>query len=580
MKKYCLIVLVAFFCALTDAYSQKFDQKALEKTLGQAIKKSYAASVRMWGFDTVRKAQASAQFSGVVVNAEGYILTVSHAIQPNKTYKVFFPDGREAIAIALGKMGFQEMDNRPDLGMMKIITKGEWPFAEMGWSSSLKVNEPCLSISYPETLNQTLPTIRFGRITNVLDQWGFTESTCKMEPGDSGGPLFDYMGRVVALHSRIDQPEDINFEVPVDMYRKYWTALTVPEAYKALPATEEPVKADPLADGIKAIPGLAALTANFKESAMKVMGSTLMIKSTVNGEEKKALGTVFSAEGLSPKGNEVPMSKSGTALKGGSFLVGKSSVIGNSAEVDLGAGKTAKAEVLSRDKENDLVLLHITESLKNAIKLKTVKETDSLTFNDLGKFLISPLPGTDYKVSIAGSGYFNQPRKFSAGYFGASANFNDEKIILTRINPNSPAEEAKLALGDQITGFNNVAISRPEQYGGELIKYGPGDTVTIQGIRAGEKYNLISILKQRPQISNHPAERFDGGKSILLDGFKRVFSHDAALRPEECGSPVFSADGVFYGINIARFSRTSTLAIPAMEVKKFIEDALSQKLVL
>ncbi|HKG07075.1 MAG TPA: hypothetical protein VKB19_11480, partial [Pedobacter sp.] len=98
--------------------------------------------------------------------------------------------------------------------------------------------------------------------------------------------------------------------------------------------------------------------------------------------------------------------------------------------------------------------------------------------------------------------------------------------------------------------------------------------ISIEGLRKGNKYSLMVVIRERPKMSDHPAESFEGGKSVILDGFKAVFAHDAVIRPEECGGPVFDADGRFYGINIARFSRTSTVAMPKAEVYKFIASAI------
>lgn len=195
-----------------NAVAQKKQLVKFQKTIAEAVKKAYPASVRMWGFDVQQNQRTSAQFSGVVVSADGYILTAAHTILPGKNYKVFFPDGRECIALALGKIENKDTPGIPDVGLMKITDKGTWPFAEMGYSASLLKNEPCISISYPESLNQTLPTLRLGTVAEVKNEYGFIRSTCKMEPGDSGGPLFDYYGRVIGLHSAIDVSEEMNFE--------------------------------------------------------------------------------------------------------------------------------------------------------------------------------------------------------------------------------------------------------------------------------------------------------------------------------------------------------------------------------
>ena len=175
--------------------------------------------------DTITQRQNSAQFSAVVVSPDGYLLTVAHATRPGSLYKVIFPDGKEALAKALGRIVTNPNTVQPDVAMMKIEGDGPWPYAEMGWSSSLDTGQFCFGISYPESLRLSIPFLRYGTIVHTLDEWGFLGSTCIMETGDSGGPLFDALGRLVALHSRINQPESVSLEVPIDIYRKYWMVL-------------------------------------------------------------------------------------------------------------------------------------------------------------------------------------------------------------------------------------------------------------------------------------------------------------------------------------------------------------------
>jgi len=562
MKKFLWASLCAALLLTEVASGQSLDLKKMEKTLGGAIGKAYATSVRIWGFDTVSQQQASAQFSGVVVSAQGHILTAAHTVVPGNIYKVFFTDGRECLARALGRIGLTDQQNMPDVGMMKLMGAGKWPYAEMGWSGSLRKDEPCLSIAYPETLNQHLPTVRFGRITEPLNQWGFVQSSCKMEPGDSGGPLYDYMGRVVALHSRIGEAEDTNLEVPVDLYRKYWTALQQVKDYPALPSQTDVAGTDPLADKLLAVPALADLKAGFTSDAARYKEMVVRIESRLHGVPAHVLGTVLKMT----KGN-------------GSMdfaVLSKSSLIGDSPVVIAGGTREFRAVVMARDKENDLAVLGFGRSsqigtvCKNALDARVFTDTAAARFDELGHFLLSPLFGRGPEISVLGSLGFALPRKFSIGFFGAGANFINEQIILTRMAPESPAAAAGLELGDRITGINGVEISRPEHYGAELSKYGPGDSISIQGIRKGAAYSRMAVLSLAPKTGDHPAERFAGGKSIRLDGFREVLSHDAVIRPEECGGPVFDAAGRFMGINIARFSRTSTLILPPAVICRFL----------
>lgn len=543
----------------TKVVGQKTGLPTAEAILQKAIAQAYPASVRMWGIDTVSNQQMSAQFSGVVVSREGQILTAAHTTVPGKTYKVMFPDGKEAVALALGKIELAEDITVPDVSMMKIITAGTWPFTEMGYSSSLKPGQPCISIAYPESLNQPLPGIRFGYITHVKNEKGFVQSTCIMEPGDSGGPLFDLLGRVIGIHSAISISEDVNYEIPVDLYRKYHTALQVAEKYSSMPASVDAVGNDPLIAQIPVDPQAAQLQAGFKAIATQLTGSCLQITSEVKDKAATIYGTVF------------------TGIKKGDqriLVVSKSSLVGNNPVI-LYQHKKIVLAVLYRDRENDLVLLQPKGVIKGAVAL-VQGNIPAVPVKPASKFLYSPRVDTTGVISMAGSGLFSVPKTVSMGFLGASVPYRKGPVQLSLVRKKSPAANNDLQEGDEVVNINGITIDKPESYGIELQKYWPGDTIAISLKRAGNTYTKQIVLAERPATApaNHPAEMFRGGKSMRRDGFTAVFTHDAVLTPDQCGGPVFDAAGRFQGINIARFSRTSTLVLPASVIVTFLQSAL------
>ena len=146
---------------------------------------------------------------------------------------VVLSDGTRFSATGLG------LEPMLDCGLMKIDAnslKGrELSFAEMGWSADLKVNQPCISLGHSGGFNKKRgAVVRFGRIAKVVSQdHGYMQSTCLMEPGDSGGPLFDMNGCVIGIHSRINQELDENYEVPIDLFRIFWKQLTASEKFRA-----------------------------------------------------------------------------------------------------------------------------------------------------------------------------------------------------------------------------------------------------------------------------------------------------------------------------------------------------------
>ena len=545
-----LYFLFAFLAISLNSFAQKKQAQQFQDIIAQAIKKSYPASVRMWSFDVKQNQRTGNQFSGVVVSADGYILTAAHTITPGLNYKVFFPNGKECIAVALGRIDVAKTPGMPDVGMMKITDKGSWPFAEMGYSNSLVAGEPCISIAYPESLNQQLPTLRLGQVAEVKNEYGFIRSTCKMEPGDSGGPLFDYHGRVIGLHSAIDVGEDQNFEIPVDLYRKYWTALKKEMTYTSFPVLQDSIGQDPLALKLITESKQKNLHPKLEDKAKNL--SCVMIESRINTEQSQILATLF---------NYVEKGKKRQ------FLITKQSMLGQNPSLAL--FKNIPLVILARDKENDLALLEVKQRIKGGINLDEISsDTTSIS---IGKLISTAKADGTLANSVLGSDIFMLPKISSRPYLGAMVMYNSKPAQFSLINPDSPAGKAGIVVGDELISINKKTIEKASAFAPAIMKFWPGDEITLSYKNANgtTTKNLILDGVKSPR-SNHPVERFEGGKSIRRDGFEKVFSHDANVKPNECGSPTFDLNGIFLGINIARFSRASTLAIPARHILEFI----------
>ncbi|SDF67315.1 serine protease Do [Pedobacter terrae] len=533
-----------------NATAQKKQVAKFQYTISQAVKKAYPASVRMWGFDVQQQQRTSAQFSGVVISADGYILTAAHTILPGKNYKVFFPDGRECIAVALGKIENKETPGIPDVGMMKITDKGTYPFAEMGYSASLLKDEPCISISYPESLNQTLPTLRLGSIAEVKNEYGFIRSTCKMEPGDSGGPLFDYRGRVIGLHSAIDVSEEMNFEIPVDLYRRYWTALNSEILYTAFPEKTDRVEVDPLLLLLQKESKQKALHPDF---GVPVVNNSFAITSTIKEQQQKIDACLLNIK-----------TSSGVKKQ---FLLSKNTMVGENAQGVIN-GVNVPLKVVGKDQENDLALFSLEQHITGGIDLN-IAETDTVKI-EMGKLLYSINPAGKVIRSVLGSSLFNLPKINSQPYLGAMVVYNASPVQFSLIKEGSPAEKAGIKVGDELISINRNAIKKASEFAPEMMKYWADDEVTFEWANASGKVKKTFKLNGRGQsVSNHPADKFEGGKSERRDGLNAVFAHDAAIKASDCGSPVFDWEGHFYGINIARFSRTSTVVIPKKTIVDF-----------
>ena len=210
-RSVCVFLLSCVAC-LSNANAAEFDIDSLQKRIYTTIESVKPAVVSIG---------RRGSFSGVIVSKDGHILSAGHAVRPGSRYSILLPDGRRFSARGKGS------NPQADCALLKITSPvADLPFVQMGESKSLVRNQPCLSISFPGGQGtRGIPVVRFGRVVRTSRGRGMLQSTALMEPGDSGGPLFDLHGRVIGIHSRIGQSMSRNYEVPVDTFTKYWNEL-------------------------------------------------------------------------------------------------------------------------------------------------------------------------------------------------------------------------------------------------------------------------------------------------------------------------------------------------------------------
>jgi serine protease Do len=165
------------------------------------------------------------QGSGVLISADGYVLTAGHvAGQPDRKATIILPDGRQLKGKTLG------MNRQIDSGLVKITEDGKWPFLEMGKSTQIKAGQWCIAIGHPGGYRPgRTPVVRVGRVLEQTDDYVRTD--CTLVGGDSGGPLVDLQGKVIGIHSRIGNSLTWNVHVPVDTYRDSWERLAKGESW-------------------------------------------------------------------------------------------------------------------------------------------------------------------------------------------------------------------------------------------------------------------------------------------------------------------------------------------------------------
>ncbi len=154
--------------------------------------------------------------SGVIVSKEGLVLTAAHVIgKTGKKMQVRLPTGKRNSAVTLGGSEIS------DAAMLKIKGEGEWPFVAIAKRGESKVGDWCFGLGHPGGFDKDRGiVVRVGKIIAKKDETMQTDS--RLLGGDSGGPLFDFNGRLIAIHSRVSQKPDQNFHVPVESFLANW----------------------------------------------------------------------------------------------------------------------------------------------------------------------------------------------------------------------------------------------------------------------------------------------------------------------------------------------------------------------
>jgi serine protease Do len=156
--------------------------------------------------------------SGVIVSADGYILTNSHVVQGADEVTVTLSDKRQLTAEIVGT------DKATDVAVLKVEASDLHP-AKLGDSSTLQVGEWALAVGSPFGLDQTVTAgiiSAVGRANvGITDYEDFIQTDAAINPGNSGGPLVNLKGEVIgintAIASRNGAYQGVGFAIPSEM---------------------------------------------------------------------------------------------------------------------------------------------------------------------------------------------------------------------------------------------------------------------------------------------------------------------------------------------------------------------------
>jgi serine protease Do len=251
--------------------------------------------------------------SGFIIGSDGLILTNAHVVKEAKDVTVKLQDRREYVAKVLG------VDNATDIAVLKIDAKG-LPTVRFGQPAKLMVGDYVLAIGAPYGLDQTATSGIISAKGRSLPSEGgenfvpFLQTDAAVNPGNSGGPLFDAAGNVIGINSQIYSRtggfQGVSFAIPIDVALaiKDQIVATGKATHARLGVSIQPLTQD-LAEsfGLERPDGALVSTVAPNSAAAKAGLKSGDVITKVNGEAIQEPGMLSSRVGLSKPGDKVTL---------------------------------------------------------------------------------------------------------------------------------------------------------------------------------------------------------------------------------------------------------------------------------
>ena len=155
--------------------------------------------------------------SAFFISKDGYLLTNHHVVEDASEVTIVLNDRREIDAKVVGS------DARTDVALLKV-SGSNFPSLATGNIDQLKVGQPVLAIGSPFGFDYSASAgIVSAKSRNMLGETSvpFIQTDVALNPGNSGGPLFNQQGQVVGVNSRIFSGTGgymgLSFSIPIDV---------------------------------------------------------------------------------------------------------------------------------------------------------------------------------------------------------------------------------------------------------------------------------------------------------------------------------------------------------------------------
>ena len=409
-----------FFNAPSDLFNDEFFNRFFPHRMPHQAPPQQAPQPRR---------QQLGQGSGFIISADGYILTNHHVVGEADKITVKLGDGREFVAKKVGT------DPKSDVAVIKIEAT-ELPVLPLGDSDALEVGEWVIAIGNPfglaETVTVGVVSAKGRSRVGIADYEDFIQTDAAINPGNSGGPLLNLHGEAIgintAIFSRSGGYMGIGFAIPVNMARNIKDQL---------------VKTGKVTRGYLGIL-MQELTAELAESLSAKTNHGILVAEVVADPPAGKVG--FKQGDIITKLNGSPVQDLGQFRNTVGMMV---------------PGSKARVAVL-RDGKEQVLVVEIGTWSESAVATTGGEALSEDLAAKLG-FQVQDLSGE------------------LAERFGYAVG---EGVVISQVEPGSPAASAGLRPGALITSVNRQAVKTVQEFSQALS-------------RSREKRSALLLVKQQ-----------------------------------------------------------------------------------
>ncbi|MBM4113283.1 MAG: PDZ domain-containing protein, partial [Phycisphaerae bacterium] len=393
------------------------------------------------------------------------------------------------------------------------------------------------------------PIVRTGRIWDEPGAGTGVRFDAPIDAGDSGGPVIDLDGRVIAIASRCGWKSHWNWACSL-------MALEGDAGRLLDPSIAWPANASE--------PGAGSGSPQAPERSRDHEDFLADLRSTATLAIGRSVATVESEGG--------PRCFAIAVAPGGAFAT-KGSEAGFTEPIELVAGgRRSTARRIAYDADADLLLLQA-----DGLDLLPMPLPTAVAPLQPASLLLSVGPDGDV-LAIGGVSLepFRAEEVDARPFLGVSSRARDDgAAVLRSITPGTPAARAGLRAGDAVRSVEGVELSQGSVLADRIALLRAGDRMRLEFERDGERRSTEAILARRaPSMRSRDRGNTRVAVSAVLPYRTIVFAHDGSIEPHECGSPVIDLAGRPVGVNLARFDRTSTWAMPIDEFARSVRALL------